>query len=150
VSVIINNVAERTLPEGLVARLKKAAELLLREYNLEQAEVGIILTDNAYLQRLNAAYRGLDKPTDVLSFGLMEPGQQPAGDEPEPALGDIYISLDLAAEQAAAAGHSLAREIMLLAVHGMLHLLGFDHAEPAEQKAMQEKERAVLRLVDKV
>lgn len=149
-SVIVTNTTGRALAEGLATRLKKAAELLLCEYKLEQVEVGIILADNAYLQSLNAAYRGLDKPTDVLAFGLMEPGEQPVAHEPEPALGDIYISLDLAAEQAAAAGHSLEQEILLLAVHGMLHLLGFDHAEPAEEKAMQEKERAVLRLVDKL
>jgi probable rRNA maturation factor len=86
-------------------------------------ELTILLCGDAFLRRLNARYRGKDRSTDVLSF--------PAGDERHPdgtrPLGEIAISVPQAARQARAAGHSLARELRLLALHGYLHLLGYDH-----------------------
>ena len=81
----------------------------------------------------------LPGPTDVMSFPMdeLEPGGRPDAPEPGPSmLGDIALCPEFAAEQAAAAGHSLGQELALLTVHGVLHLLGYDHAEPDEQVVM--------------
>ena len=92
-----------------------------------EAEVSLTFTDNLMMQSLNQQYREIDKPTDVLSF--------PQNMEND-LLGDIIISVDKAQEQASEKQHSLEFELALLATHGFLHLLGFDHAEPEEEKAM--------------
>ncbi len=131
--------------------LNKAAEV----YGLEpQTEVSVVLADDAYIQGLNRQYRGKDTPTDVLSFAMNE---QCAGEhEPEVAqspadleilLGDIIISLDTAARQADEFGHSLERELAYLTIHGMLHLLGYDHEMPADQVEMRQEEEHVLTLL---
>ncbi|MEW5784666.1 MAG: rRNA maturation RNase YbeY [Bacillota bacterium] len=145
-NVIINSLMESgPVPEVLAGRLTRVAEMLLSEFKLERGEVGIILADNDYLRNLNCTYRGQDQPTDVLAFALADPEElNGAAGEQEQMLGDVYISIDRAAEQAREAGHSLDQEILLLAVHGLLHLLGYDHADPAEQAVMQEKEAAIL------
>lgn len=92
------------------------------------ARVSVTLCDNAYIHRLNKQYRGVDRPTDVLSFPLYADG---AFDEPEcrhgATLGDIVISLERAKEQAKQIGNSFCREVAFLAVHSTLHLLGYDH-----------------------
>lgn len=126
----------------LISVLKKTAEL----YGLEpQSEVSIVLADDRYIQELNREYRGKDTPTDVLSFALNE------GDEPEiiagPAeqlLGDIIISLETAKRQAEEYEHSLEREIAFLTVHGMMHLLGYDHILEEDRLEMRREEEAVL------
>lgn len=92
-----------------------------------QAELSLTFTDNAMMQQLNQQYREIDKPTDVLSFPQ---------DMENNLLGDIIISIDKAAEQAQEKAHSLEFELALLATHGFLHLLGFDHAEEDEEKVM--------------
>ncbi|MCL4505764.1 MAG: rRNA maturation RNase YbeY [Chloroflexi bacterium] len=100
-----------------------------------RTEWTVRLSDDAELQRLNLQFRGMDKPTDVLSFGgahyrdgrpLQEPDTS-GGDDGAQYLGDIVISLDRCAAQAAAGGHALESELALLVVHGTLHLLGYDH-----------------------
>lgn len=94
------------------------------------ADITIVLTDDAQLHELNRDYLGVDAPTDVLSFPASE-------SDPETGsayLGDILISVPRAAQQAQAAGHPVEAEVQLLVVHGVLHLLGYDHAE-AEEKA---------------
>lgn len=102
-------------------------------------EISLLLTDDDSIQALNRQYRGQDKPTDVLSFPLLELDPRfetdwqaqlmhaVERDSGEAVLGDIIISLDKAAVQAAEYGHSLQRELGFLLIHGMLHLLGFDH-----------------------
>lgn len=101
----------------------------------------MLLTDDATIQELNRTYRGLDRPTDVLSFAQREgEGSRPD----DPVLGDIVISVERAEEQAGAYGHSLAREVGFLAVHGCLHLLGWDHEEPADEAAMMAKTEEIL------
>jgi probable rRNA maturation factor len=107
------------------------------------AELTIVLTDDAQIQELNNQFLGLDAPTDVLSF--------PAGeldlDSDELYLGDIVISVPRARAQASAGGHAYQEEMQLLAVHGVLHLLGHDHGEPDEKQrmwALQSKALAVL------
>jgi probable rRNA maturation factor len=101
-------------------------------------EVSLVLCDDAFIQSLNAAYRAQDKPTDVLSF---------AQDDPD-LLGDIVISLPTAARQAQAAGWTLENEVVLLAVHGLLHLLGYDDETEAGAWEMQTKTEAALREVN--
>ena len=103
------------------------------------------LTDDAYIQTLNQQYRQMDRPTDVLSFALNE-GVEPeiAGGPDINVLGDIVLSVERAKAQAAEYGHSLRREIAFLTVHGMLHLLGYDHIEEAERQKMEQEQKMVM------
>jgi len=95
--------------------------------------VSVLVTDDAEIRELNRRYAGEDHATDVLSFGAGDtPGQPGQGG----VLGDIVLSLEHLTRQAEAAGHSLERETAVLTVHGLLHLLGYDHAEPAEELRM--------------
>ena len=114
-------------------------------FKLDNAEVSITLTNNAYIHTLNHQYRGIDRPTDVLSFALRE-GEEPAvtGGSATEALGDIVISVERAEAQAAEYGHSLRREVAFLTVHGMLHLLGYDHIEDEAREEMEREQRAVM------
>jgi probable rRNA maturation factor len=104
------------------------------------AELSVLLVDTDYMSELNHRWMGGDGPTDVLAFPMDEssidhgPGEAP-GAEPT-LLGDIVLAPGVAAGQAANAGHSTADELHLLTVHGVLHLLGYDHAEPEEEREM--------------
>ncbi len=104
------------------------------------AELSVLLVDTDYMTELNHRWMGAEGPTDVLAFPMDEgsidhgPGEPPGG---EPALlGDIVLAPGVAATQAVTAGHSTAAELHLLTVHGVLHLLGYDHAEPEEEREM--------------
>jgi probable rRNA maturation factor len=104
------------------------------------AELSVLLVDSEYMAELNHRWMGGDGPTDVLAFPMDEssidhgPGESPGG---EPALlGDIVLAPQVAAAQAVTAGHTAADELHLLTVHGVLHLLGYDHAEPDEEREM--------------
>jgi len=111
--------------------LKKAAlKTLVHQAVPESVDITIVLADDPRLQALNRDYLGIDSPTDVLSFPADETDPE-TGDR---YLGDILLSVPRAAQQAKTAGHSLEAEAQLLVVHGVLHLLGFDHAD-AEEKA---------------
>ncbi|MBQ7355168.1 MAG: rRNA maturation RNase YbeY [Clostridia bacterium] len=96
------------------------------------AEVSVTLVDNAAIHILNRDSRGVDRPTDVLSFPLFD---EDFGDGEFCALGDIVLSMERAAEQAKEYGHSLKREVAFLTVHSMLHLLGYDHETSPEDEA---------------
>lgn len=129
--------------EGQIAPdiLEKAAQTALDDQEApENAELTIVVEGDQAVQQLNKQYLGIDAPTDVLSF--------PAGEvDPETGnlyLGDIIISLPRATAQAQAGGHELFAEIQLLVVHGVLHLLGMDHAEPDEKAAMWAVQRSLL------
>lgn len=104
------------------------------------AALTLLLTDDAHIQHLNRDFRGYDKPTDVLSF----PNVTALPGKTVPYLGDIAVSVPYAARQAAATGHGLLAELQLLTVHGVLHLLGHDHAETAEKQRMWQAQTAVL------
>lgn len=119
--------------------LAKGAEL---QQVREDAEISVLICDGPVIHELNRTYRGVDAPTDVLSFALNE-GQDDVPEE-EAELGDIVINLDRAEEQAAEYGHSREREVAYLAVHGFLHILGYDHYDPEEKKAMRAAEEAIL------
>ncbi|KLU65986.1 MULTISPECIES: rRNA maturation RNase YbeY [Desulfosporosinus] len=111
----------------------------------EEAEVSLILVDNQRIHELNRDYRGVDRPTDVLSFALQEEtDEEPDSEFEDDMLGDIVISVERAREQATEYGHSLKREIVYLAVHGTLHLLGYDHENDADKQEMRAKEEEVM------
>ena len=122
-----------------------------------EAEVGLTLTDNASIRRINADFRGIDCATDVLSFPMLScdaPGDfsciEREGDTcvnpdtGEVLLGDIVISVEKVAEQAKAYGHSERREYAFLITHSMLHLFGYDHMQPEEAAVMEEHQRMIL------
>jgi len=103
------------------------------------AELSMLLVDTAAMADLHMRWMDLPGPTDVMSFPMdeLEPGGRPDAPDPGPSmLGDIVLCPEFAARQAAAAGHSLGHELALLTIHGVLHLLGFDHGEPAEKREM--------------
>jgi probable rRNA maturation factor len=100
----------------------------------------LVLTNDAQIQKLNRRFRGEDHVTDVLSF----PEDEPDLETGQRYLGDVVISLQRARAQAKAGGHSLQAELQLLAVHGVLHLLGFDHGEAAEREAMWAAQDKIL------
>lgn len=124
----------------------QAAAALAQIHGLEQAvEVSITLAGDEEIQEINRDYRGIDKVTDVISFALEE------GDEPEivggPAvrlLGEIIVCLPQATRQAEEYGHSFERELAYLVVHGLLHLLGYDHIKAADRKKMRAEEELVM------
>ncbi len=108
----------------------------------EMTELSIALVDEDEMAHLNSQYRGIDGPTDVLSFGCDDPCPAP-GDEPI-TLGDVVIAPALAERQAAELGHSVEHELDVLLVHGVLHLLGYDHEAADDAGAMAARESALL------
>lgn len=145
--VAISNVQEKMIvtpqmEQIVIAVLNKAAEA----YSIEShTEVSLVLADDEYIRVLNRQYRDKDCSTDVLSFALNE-GEEPLMvDGPEEVLlGDIIISLETATRQAEEYGHSLERELAYLTVHGILHLLGYDHMTEDDKKEMRQEEEYVL------
>ena len=123
--------------------LERVARVALEAEGVPGAELGILITDDATIHDLNRRYADEDKATDVLSFSLREGEEFVSPDETE-RLGEVIISLDTAKRQAEEAGRPLEAEVAHLLVHGILHLLGYDHAEPEEERAMQARERAIL------
>ena len=128
--------------------LLQLAEFALAELRIHpQAELSILLVDEAAMAELHQRFMDQPGPTDVMSFPMdeLEPGGRPDAAEPGPSmLGDIVLCPQFAADQAAAAGHELEHELALLTVHGVLHLLGYDHAEPDEVKEMFGLQRQLL------
>lgn len=113
-----------------------------------QTEVDITIVDDEEIHMLNRYYRNVDRPTDVLSFALDEESEEEPevlGGPEEHLLGDIIISAETAARQAEEFGHGLEREIVYLAVHGLLHLLGYDHMTDEDKVVMRAKEEEALR-----
>ena len=128
------------------AEFAALADHVLRAMHVNpQAELNILFIDPEPMAELHVRWLDLPGPTDVMSFPMDElrPGDE---DDPAPAgtLGDIVICPQVAAKQAIAAGHSAAEEMLLLATHGILHLLGYDHAEPEEKKEMFDLQRTLL------
>ena len=131
---------------------RRAAEM----EGLQDFEVQIILADNDFIHQLNRDYRQVDAPTDVISFPAndlekplaeaLQEGLQPEMSEYGDAifLGEIYISVDRAQEQAEEYGNTLEEELCFLTVHGMLHLMGYDHIEAADEQILRAKQREIL------
>jgi probable rRNA maturation factor len=138
---------KKLLAEDFIAALEKLLDQMLSDYGMQSGEVAVVVGDDEFLRCLNRDYRDQDRPTDVLSFVYLEPGEEPTSSDQEYAVGDIYISIERAVEQADLAGHRLEYETALLAIHGMLHLLGFDHFEDGEAEEMRAKEQSYLNLI---
>lgn len=115
------------------AVVRERAEKMLAALDLDDAELSILLCDDPTIHTLNRDFRHKDKPTDVLAFAMRE-GE--AGDLAGAILGDVVISLDTARRQAAERGHAIASEITFLLAHGLLHLVGYDHRNDAEERVM--------------
>ena len=114
-------------------------------------EVSVTFTDNEGIHELNKKFRGVDRPTDVLSFPLFDyegESEEPPVDELFGMLGDIVLSLEQAKRQAEEYGHSFEREVAFLTVHSMLHLLGYDHETGEEDEAeMRQKQTAIMEIM---
>ncbi|MFT7820984.1 rRNA maturation RNase YbeY [Bacillus siamensis] len=113
----------------------------------DQAEVSVTIVTNEEIREINRDYRGKDTSTDVISFALEEEGEDEVeivGADMPPVLGDIIISADRTKEQAEEYGHSFMRELGFLAVHGFLHLLGYDHMTKEEEEEMFSKQKDLL------
>lgn len=135
---MINTESEFDFPSALLERAALTA--LTHQKESLDVDLSIVLTDDTRLQEMNRDYLGIDAPTDVLSFPASET-------DPETGsryLGDILISIPRAQEQATAASHALDSEVQLLVVHGVLHLLGHDHAEAKEKKKMWKAQAEIL------
>ena len=152
-SIIIESELEEDTAvwEALLSRVIPAA--LEAEGVAVPCEVDVLLTDDAGIHQINLEQRQVDRPTDVLSFPMFElvPGEPPADDadaDPETGLlplGDMVISLERARAQGEEYGHGVQREVAYLAVHSVLHLLGYDHMDEGPEKArMREREEAIL------
>ena len=139
--------------EGLRSFIRKVVRAALDAEEVEtDCEVNILVTDDAGIRRVNLDMREVDAPTDVLSFPMFElaPGDKPPEKDADPAtglipLGDMCISLERAKAQAKEYGHSNRRELAYLAVHSVLHLLGYDHLDEGPMKArMRGREEAIM------
>ncbi len=141
-NTIINS--EVAVESKITAEILRAADVVGKIYGAENTELSVTLTDDEKIHALNKKYRGIDRPTDVLSFAFRE------SDEPEiiggetEMLGDIVISVERADSQAKDFGHSFLREIIFLEVHGLLHLLGYDHIEEADRIEMETEQDFVM------
>ena len=140
---MINIESKYDFPASLIERAARAA--LKHQKESLDVNLSIVLTDNRRLHKLNRDYLGIDAPTDVLSF----PASETDGSEIDPEtgaryIGDILISVPYAAKGAAKAGHPVESELELLVVHGVLHLLGHDHAKPKEKAKMWKAQAEIL------
>lgn len=146
--VLLNNIQEkRKLTEEQFTLVEAVLKFGLERHQQENAEVSLVLVDDDYIRELNLEYRGLDQPTDVLSFAFHEAEANiilsPDEDIPD-LLGDIYISVERAYEQSERFGHSFERELCYLAIHGLLHLMGYDHQTPEDTAKMREAEEQIM------
>jgi probable rRNA maturation factor len=143
VSIEINNESVIPVDEAMLQRL--AIYALDQLHVHPDADLSIVLVDEAAMEQLHLQWMDEPGPTDVLSFPMDElrPGTEDAI-SPAGLLGDVVVCPQVATAQAETAGHSPLDEMLMLTTHGILHLLGFDHAEPAEEKEMFELQRDIL------
>ncbi|MFO7897191.1 MAG: rRNA maturation RNase YbeY [Candidatus Cloacimonadales bacterium] len=137
IKIIIDNQTEQSFDQQLFQQVLTAMQ---PENISHAAEVNLLLTADNTIAELNKRYRGKAGKTDVLSFSSQIPGL--------PFLGDIIIDISVAENQKG--NHSLAKEVQLLFLHGMLHLLGYDHISVAQKKSMQQKEKLYQNNLDKI
>lgn len=138
------------LPNGTKALIRNACKAVLQTENFtESAEINISFVDDEGIRQINNEFRNIDKSTDVLSFPMGENGEYDINPENGcKMLGDVVISVEHAISQAELFGHSNEREIGYLTVHSVLHLLGYDHVDEAEEKKiMRAKEEEALSLL---
>jgi probable rRNA maturation factor len=142
-SVEVNNESGVSVDESEIVAL--ARHVLSAMHVHPQAELSVVLVDEPAMEQLHVQWMDEPGPTDVLSFPMDE--LRPGSDDEDSApglLGDVVVCPQVAAAQARTAGHSTHEEMLLLTTHGILHLLGYDHAEPGEEKEMFELQRKLL------
>jgi probable rRNA maturation factor len=143
VTIEVNNETGVAVDEKVLSDLCRFVLDRLRIH--PQAELAVLLVDTDAMEQLHLQWMDEPGPTDVLSFPMDELRPTPADEEPSPGLlGDVVLCPDVARTQAAQAGHSVEDELHLLATHGILHLLGYDHAEPDEEREMFKLQRELL------
>ena len=133
----INQVKTRELIKKVLQHLKVD----------EKTEISVLFTDDQFIKSLNNKYRGIDKPTDVLSFSLQEGAFKSLEFESDKLLGDIIISVETAQRQADNLNHSMEKELAVLLIHGLLHLTGYNHEEDKDYYIMREKESEILKII---
>lgn len=138
----IYNTTEYNLNEE-IKHMKKYLKKCLKIEKVKNARFNVILTDNKEIKEINTKYRNINKETDVISFALEDEKEENTFLNKR-ILGDIYISVDKAKSQSKEYGHSLIRELSFLSVHGLLHLLGYDHMEKEDEKIMFGKQELIL------
>jgi probable rRNA maturation factor len=135
----------KNLHKGLkvdIRSIRRKAETILSDLSEDNSELSILFVDDKEMHRLNRDYRGIDRPTDVLSFPM---GEGEGAEINTWLLGDVIISLDTALRQAEEKGHDFIKEILILLTHGILHLLGYDHENsPEYAEKMRQKEKEIL------
>ena len=145
--------SEVDCPTGTQELLEKVISAALEAEGVEaDCEINVLLTDDEGIHQVNLDMRGVDRPTDVLSFPMfdLQPGEKPGEEDADPdtglvPLGDMCLSLERARAQAEEFGHSVERELSYLTVHSVLHLLGYDHMDEGPMKAqMRQREEAIL------
>ncbi|MFC4076731.1 rRNA maturation RNase YbeY [Salinithrix halophila] len=125
--------------------VERSLDAAAKAEEINGAEVSVLITDDEEIHRLNREFRQVDRPTDVLSFPQWEAGEEWNDENGVPIpLGDLVISLPRAKEQAREYGHSLERELGFLAVHGFLHLIGYDHETVEDERAMFSRQEEIL------
>ena len=156
-NAIIISADVREADDGLCSFLRRVVRAALEAEGVDvPCEVNVLVTGDEGIHQVNLDMRGVDAPTDVLSFPMFDlrPGDKPSREDADPAtglvpLGDMCISLERARAQAKEYGHSNRRELAYLAVHSVLHLLGYDHLDEGPMKArMREREEAVMDSLD--
>ena len=141
--ITITNETDEYVDEAL---LNKVADYAMMSEDVNNGVVNIIIVDNKKIREINKKYRGIDRETDVISFALED--DDTFIELPIRVLGDIYISIDKVKVQASEYGHSEKREICFLVVHGILHLLGYDHMNASDEKVMFSKQDKILDELD--
>lgn len=136
------------VPSDLINQIEELLNFAAQKEEIESgSELSVTFVSNEKIQEINREYRNKDYATDVISFALEEMGEgeiEVSGGDMPRVLGDIIISVKKAEEQAEEYGHSFQREIGFLAVHGLLHLLGYDHENEEDEKIMFDRQRAIL------
>lgn len=127
--------------EKEIEEIKKLMDFACKKENLSNCEFNIIFVDQETIHEMNKTYRGVDRVTDVISFALED---NKTIELEVRLLGDIYICVERAKEQAIEYGHSFLRELSFLSVHGLLHLLGYDHMEKEEEEIMFKEQEDIL------
>jgi probable rRNA maturation factor len=139
--ILIKNQQERI--EIDIDLIEKKTKKVLEDLGCNESELSILLVDDKEIQKLNKQYRGIDSSTDVLSFSM---GEGEGAEVNRWLLGDIIISLETASNQANERGHDIMDEVLILIVHGILHLLGYHHEDSDEYaKKMKDQEQKILR-----
>lgn len=130
-------------------KIKKIIKKVLQHLKVdEETEISVLFTDDKFIRSLNNKYRGIDKPTDVLSFSLQEGAIKSWEVESDKLLGDIIISVETAQRQADKLNHIIQKELTVLLIHGLLHLTGYDHEKNKDYKNVREKESEILKIFD--